>query len=206
MLYTRMDDLARKLIIARADAIAHQDMLTRLSDTDLLIIDDFLTVGIDPDAASDLFAILANREHRLPTLIASQSGPDYWAQVLPDRVAADSIRQQTREQRADHQHRRHRHAPAATQTSPRRRRVLGIATPVPGQRPDRVLPGHRNAATNNLDHCYRQALSAKPPVIAIGADQCIKLCSLLFGHLHTKICPTRSIKKPEPLRDTRTGC
>lgn len=91
VLYMRMDDLARKLVITRSDGIAHQDLLTRLSDTDLLIIDDFLTVGIDPDAASDLFAILANREHRLPTLIASQSGPDYWAQTLPDRVAADSI-------------------------------------------------------------------------------------------------------------------
>lgn len=91
VVYLRMDDLARRLVIARADGIAHQDLLTRLSDTDLLIIDDFLTVGIDPDAASDLFAILANREHRLPTLIASQSGPDYWAQALPDRVAADSI-------------------------------------------------------------------------------------------------------------------
>jgi len=91
VLYTRMDDLARKLIIARSDGIAHQDPLTKLSNTDLLIIDDFLTVGIDPDAASDPFAILANREHRLPTVIASQSGPDYWAQVLPDRVAADSI-------------------------------------------------------------------------------------------------------------------
>lgn len=56
-----------------------------------MIIDDFLTVGIDPNAASDLFAILADREHRLPTMIASQTGPDYWAQALPDRVAADSI-------------------------------------------------------------------------------------------------------------------
>lgn len=91
VLYARMDDLARRLIIARSDGIAHQDLLRRLSDVDLLMIDDFLTVGIDPDAASDLFAILANREHRLPTVVASQSGPDYWAQVLPDRVAADSI-------------------------------------------------------------------------------------------------------------------
>lgn len=91
VLYMRMDDLARKLVIARGDGIAHQDLLSKLSDTDLLIIDDFLTVGIDPDAASDLFAILAGREHRLPTMIASQSGPDYWAQALPDRVAADSI-------------------------------------------------------------------------------------------------------------------
>lgn len=74
--YLRLDDLARRLIIARADGIAHQNLLTQLSDTDLPIIDDFLTVGIDPEAASDLFAILANREHRLPTLIASHSGPD----------------------------------------------------------------------------------------------------------------------------------
>ncbi len=91
VLYTRMDDLARKLVIARADGIAHQHLLMKLSDVDLLIVDDFLTDGIDPDAVSDLFAILANREHRLPTVIASQSGPEYWVQALPDRVAADSI-------------------------------------------------------------------------------------------------------------------
>lgn len=91
VLYMRMDDLARRLVIARGDGIAHQDLLDRLSNTSLLIIDDFLTVGIDPNAASDLFSILADREHRLPTMIASQTGPDYWAQALPDRVAADSI-------------------------------------------------------------------------------------------------------------------
>jgi DNA replication protein DnaC len=91
VVFARMDDLARRLVIARGDSIAHQQLLNKLSDAGLLIIDDFLTVGIDPDAASDLFAILANREHRRPTMIASQSGPDYWATALPDRVAADSI-------------------------------------------------------------------------------------------------------------------
>lgn len=89
--YARMDDLARQLVIARGDGIAHQDLLNHLSNTDLLIIDDFLTIGIDERAASDLFAILANREHKRPTIIASQSGPDYWITALPDRVAADSI-------------------------------------------------------------------------------------------------------------------
>ena len=89
--YARMDDLARRLVITRSDGIAHQRLLNELSDVDLLIIDDFLTVGIDSDAASDLFAVLANREHRLPTLIGSQSGPSYWVEALPDRVAADSI-------------------------------------------------------------------------------------------------------------------
>lgn len=89
--YTRMDDLARKLLIARADSIGHQSLLNELSNVDVLIIDDFLTIGIDADAANDLFTILANRDTRLPTIIASQSGPGYWLQALPDRVAADSI-------------------------------------------------------------------------------------------------------------------
>ena len=64
-----MDELARRLVIARGDGIRHQKMLNDLSDVELLIIDDFLTVGIDPEAANDLFAVLANREHRLPTMI-----------------------------------------------------------------------------------------------------------------------------------------
>lgn len=89
--YTRMDDLARALVIARGDSIKHQAMLNEYSAVGLLLIDDFLTVGIDPDAAADLFTILANREHRAATVIASQSGPDYWVDVLPDKVAADSI-------------------------------------------------------------------------------------------------------------------
>ena len=91
VLYFRMDDLARRLVIARGDGIAHQKLLNELSNIDLLIIDDFLTVGVDRDAASDLFAILANREHRLPTMIASQTRPAHWVAELPDRVAADSI-------------------------------------------------------------------------------------------------------------------
>lgn len=89
--YVRMDDLARRLVLARADAIAHQQLLNELSNVDLLVIDDFLTVGIDQDAAADLFAVLANRDHRLPTMIASQTGPAHWVAELPDRVAADSI-------------------------------------------------------------------------------------------------------------------
>ena len=96
-----MSDLARRLIIARVNGngngnargngIAHQKLLNELSNIDLLVIDDFLTVGIDSDAASALFAILANRKHRLPTTIASQTGPAHWVAELSDRVAANSI-------------------------------------------------------------------------------------------------------------------
>lgn len=89
--YTRMDVLARKLLIARGDSKVHDDLLEKLREADLLIIDDFLTVGIDQNIASDLFGVLADREHRLPTVIVSQTDPSYWVQVLPDRVAGDSI-------------------------------------------------------------------------------------------------------------------
>ena len=89
--YTRMDELARNLLIARGDGKAHAALLEKLREADLLIIDDFLTVGIDQNIASDLFGVLADREHRLPTVIVSQTDPAYWVQVLPDRVAGDSI-------------------------------------------------------------------------------------------------------------------
>lgn len=89
--YWRMDVLARRLVLARGDGIAHQKLLNELSEVEVLIIDDFLTVGIDSDAASDLFTVLANREHHRPTVIASQTSPAYWLEALPDRVAADSI-------------------------------------------------------------------------------------------------------------------
>lgn len=89
--YTRMDELARNLLIARGDGKAHAALLEKLPEADLLIIDDFLTVGIDQNIASDLFGVLADREHRLPTVIVSQTDPAYWVQVLPDRVAGDSI-------------------------------------------------------------------------------------------------------------------
>ncbi|WP_434616701.1 ATP-binding protein [Arthrobacter sp. A5] len=83
--------MARKLVIARGDRIAHQTLLNKLSDIDLLIIDDFLAIAIDETAGNDLFTVLVNRDQRLPTVIVSQSGPTYWVETLPEKVAADSI-------------------------------------------------------------------------------------------------------------------
>lgn len=105
--YARMDELALRLVITQADGIAHQKLFNELSNTDLLIIDDFRTVGIDSDAASDLFAILANREHRLPTMIASQTGPD-------------------------HRPRRDRHAPTPPGPGSHRQGLLGVTGSRPG--------------------------------------------------------------------------
>lgn len=89
--YLRADQLARDLAVARGDVIAHRKLLTDLVSVEVLILDDFMTVGIDSDTASDLFAILADREHRSGTIIASQTGPTQWVAELPDKVAGDSI-------------------------------------------------------------------------------------------------------------------
>lgn len=88
--HPRMDDLTRRLVLARATRL-RTGRCSELSNAALLIIDDFLTIGIDSDAASDLFAILDTRELRFPTMIACQTGPAHWVAELPDRAAADSI-------------------------------------------------------------------------------------------------------------------
>ncbi len=152
--YARMDDLARRLVIARGDGIAHQKLLNELSQTDVLILDDFLTVGIDSDAASDLFAVLANREHRLPTMIASQTGPAHWVTELPDPVAADSIVNRLANHARTIKPRPDRHAPTPPRPRPRRRHLLGVTVSGP------VSDGR--AATNNTEHRYQLRRLALP--------------------------------------------
>lgn len=63
-------------------------MRSDLSDVELLRNDDFLPVGRDPEAEYDLFAVPASRQHRLPTMIASQSRPAYWVEALPVDIPA----------------------------------------------------------------------------------------------------------------------
>jgi hypothetical protein len=169
--YTRMDDLARRLVIARGDGIGHQKLLNELSDVDLPVIDDFLTVGFDPEAANDLFAVLAIREHRLPTLIVSQSGPAYWVEALPDQMAADSI-----------VNRLANNARQLNLGDVDMRQLRGDRAPVPSRTPgNKPHPGHgadpeqtsegpvpssRNPSTNYPDQQYQQKLSATPTVFS----------------------------------------
>ncbi|WP_308196493.1 ATP-binding protein [Cryobacterium zhongshanensis] len=138
---------------------------------DLLIIDDFLTVGIDSDAASDLFAVLATREDRLPTMIASQTGPAHWVAELPDRVAADSIlnrlanhariirlgqidiRQHRNEQTRSHD---------TSYTTPTRSATAAARANNPGRYHfhRRALPGHQ---TGSSEHRYTMRRRASAP-------------------------------------------
>lgn len=89
--YWRMDDLALALVSVHDDHIAHRNLLNQLKEVELLILDDFLTVGVDARATNDLFGVLADRDRRAPTMVLAQTGPEYWIQMIHDRVAADSI-------------------------------------------------------------------------------------------------------------------
>ena len=115
--YTRMDELARRLVIARGDGIGHQKLLNELSDVDLLVIDDFLTVGIDPEAANDLFAVLANREHRCHTHRLAVR-PNQLGRGPPGPGRGGLDREPAGEQRPPAQPRRRGHAQAPRRQGP----------------------------------------------------------------------------------------
>ena len=69
----------------------YADLMRRLQNIDVLILDDFLTIGIDQRGQEDLTKIIFNRDGRLPTIVASQTSAAYWLEALPDRVGADSL-------------------------------------------------------------------------------------------------------------------
>lgn len=66
-------------------------LMRKLINVDVLIIDDFLTMSIDLRGQEDLTKIVIERDGRLPTIIASQSTAAYWAQTMPNRIAAESL-------------------------------------------------------------------------------------------------------------------
>ncbi|WP_146112871.1 hypothetical protein [Arthrobacter sp. MYb214] len=51
--------LARNLLNARENGRDHDALLERLREADLLTVDDFLTVGLDQNIASDVYGVLA---------------------------------------------------------------------------------------------------------------------------------------------------
>lgn len=145
----RMDELARALTVTRANSCAHQQHLRELIDADLLITDDFLTVGSDQNTTGDLFASLVSRDGQVPTMIASQAGPGDWIEAILDQVAADSIVNRLPSQCPTHRTRPGRYAGARRRRTPQRHHLLGV-TLAPE---DRMSRWHR----------YRVILTAVPP-------------------------------------------
>ena len=89
--YYRLDQLVDTLTVFLPADKPYTDLMRRLQNIDVLILDDFLTIGIDQRGQEDLTKIIFNRDGRLPTIVASQTSAAYWLEALPDRVGADSL-------------------------------------------------------------------------------------------------------------------
>lgn len=89
--YYRLDQLVDRLALLSTTDQAYLETMRKLCNVDVLIIDDFLTIGINQRGQEDLTKIIIERDGRLPTIISSQSTAAYWLQVLPNRVGADSL-------------------------------------------------------------------------------------------------------------------
>ena len=89
--FFRTDTLANHLAVLKHGDIERMKFLEELHTADVLVLDDFLTTPIDAATAHQLLTILAEREHRGPTIVTSQFTPDEWYKSIPDAVIAESI-------------------------------------------------------------------------------------------------------------------
>ncbi|STC69267.1 ATP-binding protein [Corynebacterium pilosum] len=91
VLYFSLDQLVSKLAAFLPTDESYEEEMKKITNVDVLIIDDFLTLEIDSRGQDDLTKIIFDREGRLPTIISSQSSAGYWLKILPNRVGADSL-------------------------------------------------------------------------------------------------------------------
>lgn len=91
VMYFRLDQLVSKLAAFLPTDPSYAEEMKKITNVDVLIIDDFLTLEIDSRGQDDLTKIIFDREGRLPTIISSQSSAGYWLKILPNRVGADSL-------------------------------------------------------------------------------------------------------------------
>ena len=68
----------------------HLDFLRKLAKTDLLVLDDFGLMDLDPDKCRNLFELIDTREARKSTIVVSQLPVKAWYDLFKDNTYADS--------------------------------------------------------------------------------------------------------------------
>ncbi|MFR9824034.1 ATP-binding protein, partial [Corynebacterium striatum] len=76
--YYRLDQLVDELAAFPPADERYVAKMRRLQNIDVLILDDFLTIGINQRGQEDLTKIIFDRDGRLPTIIVSQTTAAYW--------------------------------------------------------------------------------------------------------------------------------
>ncbi len=89
MLFTRADQLLRRLKAARLDNSVEAEM-RKLARVELLILDDFALQAMDQVETADFYELVVERHRKSSTVITSNRDPAEWLAVMSDPLLAQS--------------------------------------------------------------------------------------------------------------------
>ena len=76
--------------LAKADG-SYGKMLLRLSKIDVLVLDDWGLVKLNPAQQHDLLEVIDDRHDRRSTIVTSQLAVEHWHETMTDPTLADAI-------------------------------------------------------------------------------------------------------------------
>lgn len=89
-LYLRLPRFLQDLTIAKADG-RYGKLMTTLSKTDLLLMDDFGLAPLRDEQRHDLLEVIEDRHGRRATMVTSQLPLEHWHEAIGDPTLADAI-------------------------------------------------------------------------------------------------------------------
>lgn len=89
-LYLRLPRFLQDLTIAKADG-RYGQLMTTLSKTDLLLMDDFGLAPLRDEQRHDLLDVIEDRHGRRATMVTSQLPLEHWHEAIGDPTLADAI-------------------------------------------------------------------------------------------------------------------
>lgn len=89
VLFIKAAKMFRNLLAARADH-SWEKRIKRFLTPDLLVVDDFALVALNPTQAEDFYEVVSERHLKSSILITSNRPPQDWIALFPDPVMANS--------------------------------------------------------------------------------------------------------------------
>lgn len=89
-LYLRLPWLLQELPMAKGDG-RYGKLMTTLSRTDLLLLDDFGLAPLHDEHRHDLLEVLEDRHDQRATIVTSQLPVEHWHEAIGDSTLADAI-------------------------------------------------------------------------------------------------------------------
>lgn len=89
-LYLRLPRLLQELPLAKGDG-RYGKLMTTLSRTDLLLLDDFGLAPLHDEHRHDLLEVLEDRHDQRATIVTSQLPVEHWHEAIGDSTLADAI-------------------------------------------------------------------------------------------------------------------